>query len=422
MAQQIIDVGTTADDGTGEEVGRALLVKINENFSELYVGGFFDGESNFVANAPINSIDATALSEGTIGAFVAGGGTTNNGNHLGRGARPFQAYGGTASEWTDDTAYGAMTGVLRANASSVATIGGGYDHINNQIAGTISGGGHNYIKYNVNGHSVIAGGSYNLITGGRCFIGGGRDHWAGGNFAVVVGGDGNHALADNALVINGAGNIARGTSSTILNGTDNETGTSANSSGVMGTSCYTNGAQSVVMGRDGHNSTSYAMVMAAQKPSGGVQGAAQTYVVSGSARTTDDIIANTNLSILLGAVEDHVGSGTIYISGVDEATNQVVLFKQDFGFKMVGNGTTTATTTFFKRTGDNTTQSSTNTAPGSTSEVMILTPYVDEITVGECHLRSTSGASASILVRVTGKASTNITWSASVVLSAARIA
>lgn len=375
-----------------------------------------DGENNRVNSPTINSINPAALAEGTAGAYVAGGGTPNNGNHLGRVAKPNQAYGGNATEWTDDTAYGALTGTLLANASNVAAIGGGYDNICNQIAGTIAGGGHNYIKYNINGHSVQAGGSYNLTTGGRCFGGGGRNNWMAGDFSAVVCGDNNWAIGNNSVAFNGSGLRLSGAASGGL-GTNITTGTLANSSFAMGADVYLNGAQSCAFGRDAYSQSSYSFTLAAQKPSGGVQGACQTHVLTGGCRTTNATLTSCNGGLLIGNAEDFAGVGTVYISGVDEATNNVVLVKQDIGFKMVAG-----TTTFYLRTGDNTTQSSTNTAPGSTAETMTLTPFVDEITVGTLQLRATSGTAATIIVRVTGAASTNITWTCSLVLAVSKIA
>lgn len=39
MAQQLINIGTSANDGTGEAIARPLFDKINDNFGELYAGG-----------------------------------------------------------------------------------------------------------------------------------------------------------------------------------------------------------------------------------------------------------------------------------------------------------------------------------------------------------------------------------------------
>lgn len=49
MAQQTIDVGSTAGDGTGDPL-RSAFTKINENFTELYSGNF--GNLHYTPNNP----------------------------------------------------------------------------------------------------------------------------------------------------------------------------------------------------------------------------------------------------------------------------------------------------------------------------------------------------------------------------------
>jgi len=54
MAQEIINVGTTANDGTGDKV-RNAFIKVNSNFTELYD----DGGDNITVTDPTTSADAT---------------------------------------------------------------------------------------------------------------------------------------------------------------------------------------------------------------------------------------------------------------------------------------------------------------------------------------------------------------------------
>jgi hypothetical protein len=54
MAQEIINVGTTANDGTGDKV-RDAFIKVNSNFTELYD----DGGDNITVTDPTTSADAT---------------------------------------------------------------------------------------------------------------------------------------------------------------------------------------------------------------------------------------------------------------------------------------------------------------------------------------------------------------------------
>jgi len=79
----------------------------------------------------------------------------------------------------------------------VASILGGYDHLNNQIAGTIAGGGHNELR-SAGNHATIVGGSYNLLKNGvYAFIGGGTQNQSGQDFGTIVGGWGNTITSDN---------------------------------------------------------------------------------------------------------------------------------------------------------------------------------------------------------------------------------
>jgi len=162
--------------------------------------------SNYCARSDVNKID-----DGTQTNSILGGGAANYINAIGSPGLPYGIPPALPPEWEADAAY-------PDNAATVATICGGYDHICNQIAGLICGGGHNFIKYNAQGHSVIVGGSFNLVSSGRSAIVGGTlnaihgPHIQGfigsgtgnritdGDFATIVNGylcraRGNHAIA-----------------------------------------------------------------------------------------------------------------------------------------------------------------------------------------------------------------------------------
>jgi len=64
MAKQIIDVGTTADDGTGDRL-RDAFIKVNENFTELYT---FD--SNISTGIALTDISVTTGSATGAGALA----------------------------------------------------------------------------------------------------------------------------------------------------------------------------------------------------------------------------------------------------------------------------------------------------------------------------------------------------------------
>lgn len=113
---------------------------------------------NFAVYPEVNTIDPN-----TQGSCIWGVGWTVFPNKIGAVAKPLGPDGTNAAEWSPDTGYASAT----INDASVAAILGGYDHICNQIAGVICGGGHNFMAYHPEGHSLIGGGSYNWVTAGR---------------------------------------------------------------------------------------------------------------------------------------------------------------------------------------------------------------------------------------------------------------
>lgn len=91
-----------------------------------------------------------------------------------------------------DSAYAdAVAAGIPANVTTTF----GYDHINNQIGGTISGGGHNllYSGYSAGdgyhgSHGVVCGGSFNEIRSGQySTILGGTQNYVAGNYMVMGG-------------------------------------------------------------------------------------------------------------------------------------------------------------------------------------------------------------------------------------------
>lgn len=81
----------------------------------------------------------------------------------------------------------------------VATISGGYDHLNNQIAGTILGGGHNELRSGGN-HATICGGSYHIQNAGLySFIGGGTQNEQSQDFGFIGCGWSNTINSNNVL-------------------------------------------------------------------------------------------------------------------------------------------------------------------------------------------------------------------------------
>lgn len=156
--------------------------------------------NNFIINADINLVD-----EGTTRNTIGGGGSNPARNIIGTTGLPF--YNDfTPTDWAADSAY-------IDNSANVAVIAGGYDNIVNQEAGAILGGGHNFMKYNSNGHSVIGGGSYNLISAGRSGIFSGRRNTITGAsqvFSYIGGGDDNNIVGSYSVISGGRGNDVSG--------------------------------------------------------------------------------------------------------------------------------------------------------------------------------------------------------------------
>lgn len=132
---------------------------------------------------------------------IAGGGTSSFPHKIGvNGAIP--ATVGSHADWTADSGYNPET-----NAVYVATIGGGYDNITNQVASTIAGGAHNFIKAgsgNFN-HSTIGGGSINLISASYSTIAGGTQNSIGdgAGWGTISGGQNNSVQGDIFNVVAG---------------------------------------------------------------------------------------------------------------------------------------------------------------------------------------------------------------------------
>lgn len=195
MGKQSIGIGAAPNDGTGDTL-RVAFDKVNDNFDEVYSAIEVKGTDVVIVNPVDNSTD------GSVNCCFIAGGEAGGPNVIGSTGKPlFSDF--TPTGWANDTGY--VTG-----AADVATIGGGYDHVNNQIAGTICGGGHNFIKSNSSGHSIIGGGSYNIIAGGRSGIFSGRRNVIDStvSFSFIGGGDDNELLndADYSAIVCGLGN------------------------------------------------------------------------------------------------------------------------------------------------------------------------------------------------------------------------
>lgn len=176
MAKQTVNIGTLADDGTGDPA-RTAFDKINDNFDELYTGVVpATGADSYVLNAADNSVEATVVSSVNLAAKTSHIGKVNgllSGSDFNPG-------------WSADSGY-------VAGAASYSAIIGGYDQIVNAIGSSIMLSNHSMISYGTEGHNQIAGGSYCWISGsaGRSGIYASHDSSIqGGIYNAILGGDG----------------------------------------------------------------------------------------------------------------------------------------------------------------------------------------------------------------------------------------
>lgn len=153
----------------------------------------------WAVNSAYNSIDSSPV------AYILGGGSNGWPNLIGSTGLP-NGSDFAPTDWSADSGY-------PSGAADVSLIAGGYDNIVNQEAGTIIGGGHNFVKYNSNGHSIIGGGSYNLISSGRSGIFSGRRNTitgASNAFSFIGGGDDNNIVGSYSAIPGGLSNAVTG--------------------------------------------------------------------------------------------------------------------------------------------------------------------------------------------------------------------
>lgn len=200
-----------------------------------------NGAPNIIGGASINYV-----SNGVVGATIAGGGAVNyNNGHsytnriigdfgtISGGFGNVAAVGGSIGGGSLNTAgiYATMGGGFENSGGFYATVGGGNE--NNALDyGFIGGGFENSAGFQAavgggnsnkaNGSdSVIGGGFYNVANGFSAFVGGGDQNTANGDYSTVVGGAGNAAKTDYAMVGGGQQNIASGWESTVGGGFSN---------------------------------------------------------------------------------------------------------------------------------------------------------------------------------------------------------
>lgn len=334
--------------------------------------------------------------------------------------------------WSADTAY-----TSASNPAVVATISGGYDNVNNQIAGTIGGGGHNMISYHVNGHSTIVGGAYNWIAGAQAYIGGGSGnniragHFSGigfgedcridsGDHQTIVGGDTNQILdGDQQTIVGGVNNTISGNvvGGLIAGGSTNQISGSSSSSVIAGgtnnrvigapyvfiaggNNNRAQGSYSAVFGENnrvspvGHTSLVFGSGAFTQSPASLTftgrsvtsRGDAQAMSWHDSIRTTTT--GTAYLHSYGGThgymLDNAVMTGVVHIQGIDEATGNIWAGYAHFTAKRYNDSASLVTGT--------------------------VTELIDQITVTDPSINVASWGA--VRAKVEGKSMTNIVWTA----------
>ena len=334
--------------------------------------------------------------------------TTANVNYksgIGRVERPLGAAGTNSDRsagvdatkglpWVDDSSY--VNG-----AAGVTTLIGGYDHVCNQIAGTVIGGGHNYLQYSALGHSTIVGGSNNRVSGGRAAIIGGSNNTVTANQSFCFGGYGNTVNGPYSVIIGGIDHVVHTTAtgySAICGGRQHSI--TANYAACIGG--YSNTIthdQAVLIGQDGLSDAVGALTISRTKLS--VAGDVQTTIHEYGWRTTNATIANMTQNFVIPAAQKVAVAIHAQMVAIDEATGACAIFVWDGG--MIWDGSATAT--FYDAGGSGVSRN--------------FTQIVDNI--GVAALPLWSGTSAVVRPKVTGKASTNIKWSCTAIFTVTRL-
>jgi len=161
MAKQVINIGTTANDGTGDPL-RSAFDKVNDNFTELYTDDAGDVNS-ITATAPIVRDSAT----GAVTISLADLGVTT-----GKLANDSVTFGKLGVEYTASTALTSATAITVDTAlSDVFTFTAGHSAtlnftnvgIGDLKSFVITGGGGSYtLSF---GTSNTASATYNKISG-----------------------------------------------------------------------------------------------------------------------------------------------------------------------------------------------------------------------------------------------------------------
>jgi hypothetical protein len=384
-----------SDSAAGGTLKKLSWANIKAALSALFVGALLgDSEKRLIINAS-DSAEATVNTTVLITAASA-----TWASEIGSTGKPAGASGTNSDPaaapnalkglpWAADSGY-------PSGEADVASIFGGYDHVCNQLAGTIIGGGHNYIPYHAVGHGTIIGGSNNRNYGGRGTIAGGSNNTIGGVASGTVGGTDHTIIASYGGALGGYNNAVADVTaefSGFLAGRDH-------SISAIGAACLGGRGNTIalghdyagIFGQDGISECAHAVVQAKGKfvKVGDCQSVRITY----GKRSTDATLSNMAVYGSSGlwnlSAEKVAIALTARLVGMDEATGNVAIYTFDGGVKWDG----VSSATVFSAGGS-----------GATRDFVAI---VDQI--GVAALPHMSASSGSVRPKITGKASTTIKW------------
>ena len=203
MAQQTIDLGTSANDGTGDQL-RPAFTKVNENFDEVYLAGPV-GSNIQIAGDTLTSVDPAGL---IVIASPAATGTANSGDiNITTGTATGSAYKSGAINITGGLSEYDTTGLASYIGFDSVTLTGAPTATDGEAAGKVEliGGVSTAITQGRGGHVRSTGGASSGING-----------YAGdaSNFGGTA--TGAYGTGGNAYVAGGAGQTANATGGKVL--------------------------------------------------------------------------------------------------------------------------------------------------------------------------------------------------------------
>ena len=150
MAQKIINVGTVANDGTGDTI-RGAFSNVNVNFTELYsnltiaIPAFNAANAAFAETNTVNSLLQTAAVSANLYSNVVGAASNAYASAVGTSANAFAVTIGAASNtWTNT--YAAAVGLAGNNYTSLLAANNAVG--SNAWANAIGTAGNNWVQTN----------------------------------------------------------------------------------------------------------------------------------------------------------------------------------------------------------------------------------------------------------------------------------